>query len=262
MTREQTDGGTSGGGDTVVVGGTASGDLPVRTGVGRVALIALFITALITAQLTATKVLAFDLPFGLPLTGDQLVLPGAALAYALTFFATDCYAELYGRTAAQVLVNVGFFMNFVMLALVWSTIAAPASGAGVDPETFRVALGASTNVVAGSLLAYLISQNWDVLVFHRLREYTDGDHLWLRNVGSTATSQAIDTVIFVGIAFWAAPTLLGIGAALPTAVLIGLIVGQYLLKLVIALVDTPFVYLVVRLLRGSADSTGKFVFPE
>ena len=160
------------------------------------------------------------------------------------------------------LVNVGFFMNFVMLALVWSTIAAPAAGTGVDPETFRTALGASTNVVAGSLLAYLVSQNWDVLVFHRIREYTDGRHLWLRNIGSTATSQAIDTVIFVAIAFWLAPAVLGVGAALPSAVLASLIVGQYLLKLLIALVDTPFVYLVVRLLRGSEEATGKFVFPE
>jgi uncharacterized integral membrane protein (TIGR00697 family) len=239
-----------------------SGDPTGRIAVGQVVLIALFVTALITAQLTATKILQFGLPFALPITGDALVLPGAALAYALTFFATDCYAELYGRSAAQVLVNVGFFMNFVMLVLVWSTIAAPASGAGVDPSTFRVALGASTNVVAGSLLAYLISQNWDVLVFHRLREYTDGKHLWLRNIGSTASSQAIDTVIFVGIAFWAAPALLGVGAALPPAVLAGLIVGQYLLKLLIALVDTPLVYLVVRFLADPQDETGVSAFPE
>jgi hypothetical protein len=251
-----------GGSDATTVGGVAAGEAPISLGVGQVALIALFVTALITAQLTATKILAFGLPTALPIAGDTLILPGAALAYALTFFATDCYAELYGRSAAQVLVNVGFFMNFVMLALVWSTIAAPAAGAGVDPETFRTALGASTNVVAGSLLAYLVSQNWDVLVFHRIREYTDGRHLWLRNIGSTATSQAIDTVIFVSIAFWLAPTIFGVGAALPSAVLASLIVGQYLLKLLIALADTPFVYLVVRLLRDSETATGRFVFPE
>lgn len=236
-------------------------------GVGRVSLIALFITSLITAQLTATKILEFDLPFALPVTGEALILPGAALAYALTFFATDCYAELYGRHDAQILVNVGFFMNFVMLGLVWSTIAAPASGAGVDPETFRVALGASTNIVAGSLLAYLVSQNWDVLVFHRIGELTDGAYLWARNIGSTATSQAIDTLLFVGIAFWVAPTVLGVGEALPGAVLAGLIVGQYLLKLLIALVDTPFVYVVVGLLgrdeeEEQEDRSGGFVFPE
>ena len=147
------------------------------------------------------------------------------------------------------LVNVAFAMNFVLLALVWSTILAPAA----DPQVagqYRAVLGAGTNIVAGSLLAYVVSQNWDVLIFHRLAELTDGSWLWLRNVGSTATSQAIDTAIFVTVAFYAAPLVLGIGEALPRPVLVQLLVGQYLLKLLIALVDTPFVYAVVGILRG------------
>ncbi|WP_096391667.1 queuosine precursor transporter [Halopenitus persicus] len=217
--------------------------------IGQVGLLALFVTALVTAQLTAAKILAIPLPVTLPVVGPEIALPGAALAYALTFFASDCYAELYGRRAAQVMVNVAFAMNFVVLALVWSTIAAPAD----DPEfaaTFAAALAPATNIVAGSLLAYLVSQNWDVIVFHALRDRTDGAHLWLRNLASTATSQAIDTVIFVGVAFVFAPTVLGIGVTLPTAVVVSLILGQYLLKLLIAVVDTPFVYLVVRAVRG------------
>ncbi|MFB6160702.1 MAG: queuosine precursor transporter [Haloferacaceae archaeon] len=219
--------------------------------VGRVAIAALFVTALVTAQLTATKLLAVPLPRSAPVVGTSLLVPGAALAYALTFFASDCYAELYGKGAARVVVNVGFAMNFVLLALVWSTILAPAAGGSpVDAATFRRVLGAGTNVVAGSLLAYLVSQNLDVVLFHRLRELTDGDHLWLRNVASTGTSQAVDTVIFVGVAFAVAPSVLGIGAALPRPLLIQLVVGQYVLKLAIALVDTPFVYAVVAALRN------------
>ena len=226
--------------------------------VGRVGILALFITALVTAQLTAAKVLAIPLPTALPRIGETIFLPGAALAYALTFFASDCYAELYGRRAAQVMVNVAFTMNFVLLALVWSTILAPAAGnSPVDPAQFRAVLGASTNIVAGSLLAYLVSQNWDVIVFHRLREVTDGDFLWLRNVVSTGTSQAIDTVIFVGIAFYLLPTYAGIGRVTPWSVVVGLMLGQYLLKLLIALVDTPFVYAVVGLVRSRADAAAK-----
>ncbi|MFP8889846.1 queuosine precursor transporter [Natrialbaceae archaeon A-CW2] len=223
--------------------------------VPQVALIALFVTALITAQVTAAKVLAFDLPFSLPVTGAELVLPGAALAYALTFLASDCYAELYGRRAAQVVVNVAFAMNFVLLVLVWSTIAAPASPASVDPAMFETVLGASTNIVAGSLLAYVVSQNWDVWVFHEIRDATNGDRLWLRNIASTASSQAIDTLIFVTIAFAIAPRLLGVGPVLPGSELAALIVGQYLLKLLIAFLDTPVVYAVVGFVR-SRDETG------
>lgn len=220
---------------------------------GATVLAALFVTALVTAQLTAAKVLAFDVPFSLPYSGSSLVLPGAALAYALTFFASDCYTELYGKRAARRLVNVAFLMNFVMLGLVYSTIAAPAAQSSIDPGQFAAVLGASTNIVAGSLVAYLISQNWDVFVFHAIRQQTGRGKLWLRNLASTATSQALDTVIFVGIAFYILPQVAGIGPQLPTAVVLGLLVGQYALKLLIAVVDTPFVYLVTNAVR-SAES--------
>ena len=218
-----------------------------RSDAGQIVLVALFVTALTTAQLTASKILAFGLPFELPVTGASIVLPGAALAYALTFFASDCYSELYGQRAAQVMVNIGFAMNFVLLALVWSTILAPAANPEMASQ-FRSVLAPGTNIVLGSLAAYLVSQNWDVLVFHRIREATGPSKLWLRNIVSTATSQAIDTVLFVAVAFYVAPLVLGLGDPLPV---LSLIVGQYLLKLLIAVVDTPLVYGVVAAFGGS-----------
>ena len=222
----------------------------------KVALAALFITSLITAQLIAVKLLAVPFPGSLPLVGGSVLVPAGVLAYALTFFASDCYAELYGRRPAQIMVNVGFGMNFVMLALVWLAIAAPGSPAGVDPAIFESVLGLSTNIVLGSLGAYIVSQNWDVIAFHAIGDWTDGEHLWLRNLGSTGTSQLIDTTIFVLLAFFLVPSALGIGQALPGAVLVQLIVGQYILKLLIALLDTPFVYAVVGYMRsaGLAES--------
>ncbi len=221
---------------------------------GAIVLAAIFVAALTTAQLTAAKVLAFELPFALPLAGAELALPGAALAYALTFLASDCYTELYGKRAAQVLVNVAFAMNFLVLALVWSTILAPAAPSSIDSEAFELVLGASTNIVAGSLIAYVISQNLDVIVFHAVGEATDGDALWLRNIASTGTSQLVDTVIFVGIAFWFVPQFIGIGPQLPGAVVVSLMVGQYLLKLLIAVVDTPLVYLITGAIRRSEQT--------
>jgi uncharacterized integral membrane protein (TIGR00697 family) len=226
--------------------------------VGAVVLAAVFVASLVTAQLTAAKVLQFGVPFGasLPVTGSSLLLPGAALAYALTFLASDCYTELYGRRAAQVLVNVAFAMNFLVLALVWSTILAPAAPSSIDPGAFATVLGASTNIVAGSLLAYVVSQNYDVLVFEGLRDATDGAHLWLRNIVSTGTSQLLDTVIFVGVAFWIFPQYVGIGPELPVAGVLALMVGQYLLKLLIALLDTPFVYLITGAIRRNESPRG------
>jgi Uncharacterized conserved protein len=137
----------------------------------QIALVGLFVTALTTAQLTAAKLLVFELPTTFPLTGASVILPGAAIAYALTYFASDCYTELYGKRAAQVLVNVGFLLNFALLGLVWTTITAP----GLDPElsaAFAEVLAPGTNIIIGSLIAYIISQNWDVLVFHWIRGRT------------------------------------------------------------------------------------------
>lgn len=224
----------------------------------QVALIGLFVTSLVTAQLTASKVLGFELPVAIPIAGESLALPGAALAYALTFLASDAYAELYGRRAAQILVNVSFGLNFLLLALVWSTIAAPAAPtSAVDPATFATVLASSTNIVIASLAAYLLSQNWDVVVFHALKERTDGAHLWLRNLASTATSQLLDTVIFVGLGFYLVPLVLGTADPVPGSVIASLIVGQYLLKLLIAVLDTPVVYLIVGAVRyrAAAEAT-------
>jgi hypothetical protein len=221
---------------------------------GRIALVALFVTALVTAQLTASKLLGFSIPFSLPFTESLLVMPGAALAYAVTFFASDCYSELYGPEEAHKVVNVGFAMNFVLLALVYSTIFAPAAPfSPIDPATFESVLGASLNIVVASLLAYLVSQHWDVRVFHAIREVTDGDHLWIRNVGSTATSQLLDTLIFVSVGFAIVPALRG-GDVQTVQQLLGLALGQYLLKLTIALADTPFVYAVVGYLRSRGSA--------
>ncbi|WP_247729997.1 queuosine precursor transporter [Halovivax limisalsi] len=228
---------------------TASNGTPT---IAQVTLIGVFVTGLVTAQLTASKILAFSIPLSLPLTGDELLMPGAALAYALTYFASDCYTELYGKRAGQVVVNVAFAMNFVVLALVWSTAAAPvASNSVVGAAAFENVLMPASYVVLGSLLAYLVSQNWDVWFFHRIREATGREKLWLRNILSTGTSQAIDTVIFVSVAFLIAPALFG-GFVMSDEAIIGLIIGQYLLKLAIAVVDTPVVYAVVRAARSRA----------
>jgi hypothetical protein len=209
----------------------------------QLALAALFITGMLVMQVTASKVLAFDIPVSIPLAGDQLLVPAGVFAYALTFFASDCYAELYGKRPAQALVNVAFGMNFVLLALLGLAIWAPVfANSPVGAEPFANVLGASVGIVVGSLLAYVVSQNWDVIVFHRLREATDGDALWLRNVASTASSQLIDTVIFISIAFV-------VFQGLSPAAALSLIVGQYVVKLGLALLDTPFVYLVVGTIR-------------
>ncbi|MFH1649731.1 MAG: queuosine precursor transporter, partial [Candidatus Woesearchaeota archaeon] len=87
-------------------------------------------------------------------------------------------------------------------------------------------------LVLASLVAYFISQFHDVWAFHAWKRRTKGKHLWLRNNASTIVSQFIDTVIVVVIAFY---------GVLPG--LIELILGIWILKVIIAMLDTPFMYL-------------------
>jgi hypothetical protein len=107
-------------------------------------------------------------------------------------------------------------------------------------------LGQNWIFVIGSLVAYYISQSWDVWVFHKIRNKFDANpkKRWIWNNLSTWTSQIWDTVIFIGISFG-----LGFGwlfnkEMLPT--LGAMMVGQYILKFLLACIDTPFFYLLTR----------------
>jgi hypothetical protein len=101
-------------------------------------------------------------------------------------------------------------------------------------NAFNTLFNFTPRFVFGSLLAYYISQTFDVWMFHYVKEKTKGKHLWLRNNVSTMCSQAIDTFVYSLVVWW------GI-VDLQTAIMLGL--AKYLIKVLIALIDTPFIYL-------------------
>jgi uncharacterized integral membrane protein (TIGR00697 family) len=81
------------------------------------------------------------------------------------------------------------------------------------------------------MVAYLVAQNLDVLLYDWLKKITNSKHLWLRNNGSTFVSQLVDSIIFTTIAF---------AGIYP---LTQLIIFTYLIKIIVAVLDTPFIYL-------------------
>jgi len=204
-----------------------------------IGLASLFIASIVTAQVLGSKLVPINWPI------NNIYAPAGVIAYAITFFATDCVAELYGKQKAKSLVRWGFGINFVFLALIWVAIWMPAGEVGIPQEMFAGTLAPATDIIIASLTAYLLAQHWDVYVFHWVRERTGSDRLYLRNLLSTGTSQLVDTIVFSLTAWVLLPTLTGIGHALPPAIVGGTIVGQYALKLIIAAVDTPLVYLAV-----------------
>lgn len=98
-------------------------------------------------------------------------------------------------------------------------------------EALSVVFGYVPRIVAGSFMAYLISQLFDVWFFHRVREMTQGRLLWLRNIVSTTISQGIDTFVFLMIAFY---------GVLPN--FWEFMLTTWLIKVAIAVLDTPCVY--------------------
>lgn len=198
----------------------------------------IFVVCLVIANVVSGRVLHT----GVNLFGSPVTLPGAALCYCLTFLATDVISELWGKKEANRIVKFGFFGQLLATALIMLTGYLPvAEGFENVAEAYETLLGQSFWFAVGSLVAYLISQTWDVWFFHKIRTYfvnKDGNNSkrWIWNNLSTMTSQIIDTVIFIFIAF-------GIGVGLPLPVLINMAIGQYIFKFVLALIDTPFFYI-------------------
>ncbi len=183
----------------------------------------IFIMSLLVANVVAGKIVNL---FG-------LIVPSAVVAYGITFLCTDIINEIWGKEEADKSVKLGFVIQIVSLALIVLAIWLPPAKFATDfNDNFKVVLGQSARVVFASLFAYLISQAHDVFSFNFWRKKTKGNHKWIRNNLSTITSQLIDTSIFITIAFWGIVPNLWI-----------MIVSQYIVKCIIAFLDTPLFYL-------------------
>ena len=195
-----------------------------------VALTTLFATCLIVANIIAVKLVSIG----------GWVVPAGVIAYPLTFLFTDVIAELYGRKVASRVIWVGFGVSVLMVILIfWGGLLPPApfwEGQSAYESILRMV----PRITLASMIAYLVSQHHDIFAFHFWRQKTKGRFLWLRNNASTMVSQALDTGIFITIAFW---------GTVPTGILTNMLLTQYVIKLVIAAVDTPFCYVLVGLLR-------------
>lgn len=187
----------------------------------------LFVGSLVIASVLASKIITV---FG-------LVVPAGVLAYCVTFVVTDVVSELWGRDKANTVVLGGFVALVFSLFLVRLALMWPSAPFWPHDPAFRTVLDSTSRIIVASFSAYLLSQYHDVWAFHLLRRLSRGKHLWLRNNVSTAVSQLIDTVVFITIAFY---------GVMPIA---PLILGQWVIKLVIALLDTPVIYAAVWLLK-------------
>ena len=192
---------------------------------------AIFVTRLLIANVVSSKIVSF---WG-------LTVPAAIVAYPLTFLMTDVIGEIWGKEEANKTVKLGFVCQMISLALIGCAILLPVAPFADNQSQFTAILGSSFRVVFASMIGYLVSQSWDVWIFHKIRDAYIAKHgstkggRWIWNNASTMTSQIIDTAIFITIAFS------GIVPNIWTMIL-----SQYLVKFVYALLDTPFFYLLTK----------------
>lgn len=197
----------------------------------------IFVVSIIIANVVGCKVI----DTGISLFGLELTLSGGAITYAFTFLCTDIIGEKWGKKEANKTVFRGFIGQLFAIVLIYLTQLTPA----VDPsmqDAYVKLLGQAPMFTLGSLCAYYASQSWDVFLFHKIRDKFNAKHnlRWVWNNLSTGTSQIIDTAIYASISFG-----LGLGWFFQEGgfkLLLSVMVGQYLLKLGLAILDTPFFY--------------------
>lgn len=193
----------------------------------------LFIASLVVSNLIFQKFFYWDF-FGL----YTFEISVGILPYPITFLITDLISEVYGKKKANSVVTVGIFASVFSLLIIHVANAVPAtSWSPVDNALFSTVFGATAIAVFASMTAYLLAQYVDIQVFHFWKRITKGKHLWLRNNFSTFFSQLIDTasVLFLLCSF----------GKIEWDKFSGLLLGSFLFKVLIAIIDTPFLYLAV-----------------
>ena len=160
--------------------------------------------------------------------------------YSSIFFATDVLSENYGKAEANKAVRMGFAVSVIVLVMLsLALLYLPSTNPGTAAyssnihEAFATIVNFTPRFIFGSLLAYYVSQSFDVWAFHKIKQMTGERWLWLRNNASTMSSQVIDTLIYSLVAWW------GI-VDLKTAIALG--AAKYVFKLGIAMIDTVFLY--------------------
>jgi hypothetical protein len=204
-------------------------------------LTAIFVGGLLAANTLGAKVTSI---FG-------VAVSVGIFAYPLTFLITDAIAEVYGKKRAKRIVWAALVAQLFVLLLTIISIKLPPAERYQLNEEYVLIFSTSIRMIIASLVAFIVSQTHDIWAFDFWKKKTHGKYLWLRNNLSTFVSQAIDTLLFMFIAFY------GISDKFTVQFILQLCFSYWLFKITFALLDTPFVYLLVRWLKKGNKEAGE-----
>lgn len=191
----------------------------------------LFVAVLLISNVASTKFVKLG-PFE---------FDGGTLLFPLSYIFGDILTEVYGYGRTRKVIWTGFAAALLM-SLTFAIVASlpPSPGS----EMFDLLLSQVPRIVAASLIAYFAGEFANSYILARLKLVTNGEHLWLRAIGSTLIGQGVDTAIFVLIAFYGVPNV---------PPLLTVIVSNYVFKLAVEVVLLPLTYLVVNWLKRIED---------
>ena len=187
-------------------------------------LIALYVTFILVAQILAIKISAFDLGF------KTFFAPSGILVFSITYLLTDIVNEKFGRREVQKMILIAFVSQVAMVFFFWLGVIFPAAPFWQMQDVWKQIFGLVPRITAASWVAFLISENVDAIIFSYFKEKTKGKYLWMRNAFSSLPALALDSILFITIAF------LGVSPIWP------LILGQITIKWLVGLVNIPFMY--------------------
>jgi hypothetical protein len=169
----------------------------------------------------------------------RLDATGGNVLYASIFLGTDIIAEYYGAREARKAVFIGFFLSLLFLIASRFILLFNPAPWDLYHETMQRLFSPVWRIVAASIIAYVLSQNLDVQTYTWLKKRFP-KLLWFRNNASTWSSQVVDTAVFCAIAF---------AGMYEARIVLGIFISTYLLKIVVAALDTPFIYVTKALVR-------------
>jgi uncharacterized integral membrane protein (TIGR00697 family) len=193
-----------------------------------VILAGIFITNAVVAELIGGKLIQ---------VGPYLMSIGI-LPWPVVFVTTDLINEYFGEKGVKKLSLITASLIAYCFILLFFALRIPAvKGANlVTDAQFNGVFGQSMWIIVGSITAFLVSQLIDVSIFHFFKNKTGNKMIWLRSTGSTVISQLFDSFIVLGIAFW-------MTGKMTTEVYITSAFTGYFVKLIIAVLLTPLIYL-------------------
>jgi len=192
---------------------------------------ALFVTCLLAANTIAAKLVVVG---GLTLTAGIVIFP---ISYVLG----DVLTEVWGYAATRRVIWLGFACNALMVLAIWLGGELPAAPFWRGQAAYQEILGHTPRILAASFVAYLVGEFANAFVLAKLKIATQGRWLWTRTIGSTVVGQALDSVVFVTLAF------VGI---VPAGAIAGIVAAQWFVKVAYEALATPLTYAAVAWLKS------------